>query len=300
VLIVAPVSVSSRPVLAEAIVLSVGLLVMLAAHLLLVRRVLAPLHLLTDVMAAIDPHHPGQRLRIDGSATAEVGALSHAFNAMLDRLEDERRVSARRALMAQEDERLRVAREMHDQLGQTLTALTIQAERAAALEDPAERAPLDQIAQTALQALDEVRRIARDLRPEALDDLGLGNALIALCRRMSTQSGVRVTPRLEPCGALRPEVELALYRIAQEAITNALRHAHAAQVDVSLDCGEAVELLVRDDGDGMPEAIDGDTAGLAGMRERALLIGGSLSLRSRVGDGTEVRLAVPLAEARAR
>ena len=204
-------------------------------------------------MASIDPPHPGRRLPDATGAPAEVGALTETFNAMLDRLEDERRDSARRALAAQEDERLRIAREMHDGIGQTLTAIALQAERAAAM-DTVDRELLGRLASSAHESLDEVRRLARELRPEALDDLGLGNALITLCRRMGTEGGVRVEHHLQPgMPALSPEAELVLYRVAQEAITNAVRHARASRIDLTLGrTADDVELIVADDGGGHP------------------------------------------------
>ena len=294
-LILGPVSVSRHPVVAEVLVVGIGLAVMLGAHLLLLRRTLAPLRLLTEVMGAIDLRRPGRRLP-DQDAAAELVALAAAFNGMLSRLEEERRDSARRALAAQEQERIRIARELHDQVGQTLTAVTIQAERAAVMEPP-DRATLERIAATALQSLDDVRRIGRELRPEALDDLGLGNALITLVRRMGEPSEVRIAHELEAgLPQLSPEAELVIYRIAQEAITNALRHAEATRVTLSLRAvGDAVELRVVDDGRGMPDTRSLDTAGLAGMRERAMLIGAELQIDSRRGAGTSVRVAVPVA-----
>ena len=228
VLVVAPIRVSTNVVVTEVLILSAGLAVMLVVHLLVLRRTLAPLRRLTHVVGTIDARDPG-RLPAD-ARTAEVNALAEAFNGLLDRLDEEQLRSARRALVAQEDERLRIAREMHDQIGQSLTALTIQAERGAEADGPVDPALLERIAQTALQSLEDVRRIGRELRPEALDDLGLGNALIALCRRLSTPTGVRVTHTLEPgLPELGPDVELVVYRIAQEAITNALRHAGATR-----------------------------------------------------------------------
>ena len=183
-LILGPVSVSRHPVLAETLVVAIGLTVMLTANLLLLRRTLAPLHTLTDVMRAIDLRRPGRRLP-EQATTAELTTLAAAFNTMLERLEDERRESSRHALAAQEAERLRIARELHDQIGQTLTAMALQAERAAA--DRPDRTGDHRADRAAppLQSLDDVRRIGRELRPEALDDLGLVNALITLCRRMA-------------------------------------------------------------------------------------------------------------------
>ena len=299
VLIFAPIRVSQGVVVREVLILCSGLVLMLSVHLLLLRRSLAPLRVLTDVMGKIDARRPGRRISVADARAAEVIALTDAFNAMLDRLEAERRGSARRALAAQEDERLRIAREMHDQIGQTLTALTIQAERAAETDGPVDREALRRVARTALESLEDVRRIGRELRPEALDDLGLGNALIALCRRTAAQSGIRVSHDLQRgLPALRPEVELVIYRVAQEAITNALRHAHASQLSVTLRSTDpGVELIVGDDGQGMPEIVPDDTAGLSGMRERALLVGGRLNVRSDPGDGTEVRLYIPIEEA---
>ena len=137
---------------------------------------------------------------------------------MLDRLETSRREAARTALAAQEAERLRVARELHDEIGQTLTAVTIQAERAAEGDPALATEGSRRVADAVRESLDEVRRISRELRPEALDDLGLVNALIALCTRVGAQgraSRQRELQRRMP--PLPPDVELVIYRIVQEA-----------------------------------------------------------------------------------
>ena len=183
-------------------------------------------------MSSVDPDRPGRRLSEVDPRSAEGQALADAFNAMLDRLESARREAARTALAAQEAERLRVARELHDEIGQTLTAVTIQAERAADGDPALASGELARVADAVRESLDEVRRIARELRPEALDDLGLVNALIALCSRMTPRAGrasgesSRASSRSCP-----PEVELVIYRVAQESLTNALRHADAGSVD---------------------------------------------------------------------
>jgi two-component system sensor histidine kinase UhpB len=233
--------------------------------------------------------------------SAEGQALAAAFNDMLDRLESARREAARTALAAQEAERLRVARELHDEIGQTLTAATIQAERAA--EGDPERAPeaLRRVAHAVRDSLDEVRRIARELRPEALDDLGLVNALIALCNRVGGQDGFTVRRELQgKLPPLAPDVELVIYRVAQEGLTNALRHSGARSATVSLVAdAETLTLRVADDGMGMPAPLPSGTAGIAGMRERALLVGGRLSIKSRPDHGTEVRLSIPVDQGRA-
>jgi two-component system, NarL family, sensor histidine kinase UhpB len=278
-----------------------GFLVLLGLNLVLLRRVLSPLFRLTEVMSSVDPDRPGRRLTGVDPRSSEGQALAHAFNAMLDRLESARHEAARTALAAQEGERLRVARELHDEIGQTLTAVTIQAERAADGDPALAAQALRRVADGVRESLDEVRRIARELRPEALDDLGLVNALIALCTRIETQDGLRVRRELQgKLPLLSPDVELVVYRVAQEALTNALRHSGAASATVSLkaDAG-TVTLRVVDDGEGMPARLPSGTAGIAGMRERALLVGGRLSIESRPGKGTEVRLTIPVDQERA-
>lgn len=274
-----------------------GLLVILVIDFALLRQILSPLRRLTELMQTIDPDRPGRRL-VDGvsSREPEVSALAKAFNEMLDRLEAERRESARLALAAQERERLRVARELHDEIGQSLTAVTLKAERAAADPGADAGAELRRIADEIREALDDVRRIARELRPEALDDLGLVNALITLCERVSTQAGLRVErdfqrgiPRLDD------QTELVIYRVAQESLTNVVRHARAKRATVSLRAEDGnVVLRVTDDGRGMPDGVPSGTVGISGMRERALLAGGTLRITSEPGAGTEVRLTIPV------
>jgi two-component system sensor histidine kinase UhpB len=275
-----------------------GFLVLVGLNLVLLRRVLAPLVQLTELMSAVDPERPGRRVAGVHPRSAEGQALVVAFNAMLDRLERARRDAARTALAAQEAERLRVARELHDEIGQTLTAVTIQAERAAEEDPTLASAALRRVADAVRDSLDEVRRIARELRPEALDDLGLVNALIALCSRIDAQDGMVVRRELQgKLPALSPDVELVIYRIAQEGLTNALRHSGARSATVSLAAdAETLTLRVADDGQGMPADLPAGAAGISGMRERALLVGGRLSIESEPGQGTELQLSIPLGE----
>ena len=297
-LAVTPITITApfiRP--SELAIVLIGFVGLMALHLLLLRRALAPLQRLSDLMRAIDPDRPGRRLDGVPLREREVATLVGAFNEMLDRLELERRESARVALAAQERERLRVARELHDEVGQTLTAATLRAERAADDEDGDSAAHLRAVADDIRESLDDVRRIARELRPEALDDLGLVNALITLCSRMAQQSGLRIRRDFaRDLPGLPGETELVVYRVAQEALTNAARHASASEAAVSLTsrAGEVV-LRVSDDGVGLPPSLPTDTAGLAGMRERALLAGGSLRVSSEPGRGTTVELRVPAA-----
>ena len=212
---------------------------------------------------------------------------------MLDRLESARREAARTALAAQEAERLRVARELHDEIGQTLTAVTIQAERAAE-SDPDKAAALERVADAVRESLDEVRRIARELRPEALDDLGLVNALIALCTRVGAQDGPGQAraPRQAAGPVARHGARHLPHRAGKPHKRPAPLGRRSATVSLVADA-ETLTLTVTDDGKGMPLHLPSGTAGIAGMRERALLVGGRLSIESRPDRGTEVRLSIP-------
>jgi two-component system, NarL family, sensor histidine kinase UhpB len=296
-LALSPLTISSPIRLVELVILLVGLAVMLLVDLLLLRQVLAPINRLATTMERIDRLHPGQRAVGFDRASSETRALARAFNAMLDRLEAERRQSSARALAAQEAERLRIARELHDEIGQTLTAVALRAEHAAGQGGP-ERQDLAELAEVVQQSLQDVRRISRELRPEALDELGLVNALIALCSRVTAQSSLRIQRRLEGgLPELSSDVELAIYRVAQEALTNAVRHSEATEATVSLSLshenGELV-LTVADNGRGLPEHVT-EGGGLTGMRERAMLIGAALIINSVPGAGVEVTLRLGLA-----
>jgi two-component system, NarL family, sensor histidine kinase UhpB len=271
-----PVTVHRVATGSEVLVLTIILILMLLIDLILLRRAFGPLQRLAATMSAVDPTQPGRRSESFDTAGPEVQALAHALNEMLDRLEGERRESGRRVLAAQEEERIRIARELHDEVGQTLTAIALRAERAA--DNPALQADaLVDIGETALSSLEDVRRIGRELRPEALDDLGLVNALIALCGRVNRQQGLRVRRELDwHLPELSPEVELVIYRTAQEALTNVLRHAQASNVFVALkrEDGQVV-LMVSDNGRGLPPAV-ADGGGFRGLRERAMVVDAQL------------------------
>ena len=276
-----PVTIHASIALVEAVDLAVALAVMLAANLLLLRHTLAPIDRLVARMRTVDLLRPGQRFAERGGS--EVVELVRTFNQMLDRLESERRESGRRALQAQEAERRRIANGLHDEVGQVLTGVLLR------LDD-------DETKEAVRQALDEVRRIARELRPEMLEQLGLVSALTELARRFADQSGIPVERRFAAeLPGLSEEAELAVYRVAQEGLTNVARHASATRVELTLEPGaESVVLRLVDDGSGIAEAaaLDGH-GGLRGMRERALLVGGALAVKNAGGGGVEVRLEVP-------
>ncbi|HWK30373.1 MAG TPA: sensor histidine kinase [Solirubrobacter sp.] len=291
-LVLAPITVSVPVGASELVVLAAGLAALLAANLLLLRPALAPLDELAETMRTHDPLTPGARAQLSGDAN--VVALAQTFNDMLDRLESERRESARQALMVQEAERRRVARELHDEVGQTLTGVMLQIEGLAA-EIPAElREQLDELRETAREGTEEVRRIARQLRPEALEELGLSSALAALASAFERQTRVPVLRTLDQPIIAEPEQELVLYRVAQEALTNVARHAAATHVELALSEDErAIRLVVRDDGRGLPGHARTSSHGIRGMRERAMLIGATLGIDSPPGEGTTIELVVP-------
>jgi two-component system, NarL family, sensor histidine kinase UhpB len=290
-LLFSPIVISFPVTATQATIIVSGFVVSVAVNLVVLRRLVSPLRRLTTTMRSVEPLEPGRRLSV-AHADAEVEALTTAFNDMLGRLERERRDSGRRALAAQEQERQRVARELHDEVGQVLTGVMLELEQAARGGGEAE---LVTAREAVRHALEEVRRIARELRPEVLDDLGLQSALRSLCTVAAAHDGLRVERRLELGDeGLTPEVELVVYRIAQESLTNVLRHSGASEVLVALGSVDGgLRLVVRDDGRGLPADVAAG-GGITGMRERALLVGGQLSVSTVDGGGTEVRLDVPL------
>jgi two-component system, NarL family, sensor histidine kinase UhpB len=293
-LAVAPVRISVPITFHELVVLLAGLLGMLLLNVVFLRRTLRPLRALTETMGHVDLLAPGRRVEI-GDAGGDARRLAAAFNAMLDRLETERRESAAMALTVQERERRRIARELHDEVGQTLTAMLLQIESFHADAPPTLRGHLDELRETARSGAEDVRRIAQRLRPEALEELGLQSALVVLSDRFAEQAGVRLTRSIENDLLLRTQDELVVYRVAQEALTNIARHAGATHVELVLDLDEdgAVVLCIRDDGRGFDPGAQTSTYGVQGMRERAMLIGATIRIESASPGGTEIVLRVP-------
>jgi two-component system sensor histidine kinase UhpB len=294
VLAASPATVSTPVLATEAIVLGIGLTVMLMANGVLLRATLVPLDRLRHLMEGVDLLRPGQRLAESGNGA--VSDVIRSFNQMLARLEDERSSSSALALAAQEAERQRVAQELHDEIGQSLTAVVL------GLRRVADRAPVELaeevllVQEAARASLDEVREVARRLRPGALDDLGLVSALTSLVTDHARLTGAAVCRRFSSAlPELAADRELVIYRVAQEALTNVARHARATRVDVELAqtfAGDAVVLVVVDDGCGIGASAEG--AGIRGMRERAMLIGATLTVDAHPDGGTRLRLFVPV------
>jgi two-component system, NarL family, sensor histidine kinase UhpB len=292
-LALSPATVSSPLTLKQAVILGAGVVVAVVANVALVRRAFAPLSRLGEVIDRVDLLEPGQR--IDGALQPpEVSRLVAALNGMLERLEEEQYASDRRAAEAEEAERRRIARELHDELGQNLTALLVHLGRAERSVPESMRPDLRAAHDAAKQNLEEVHRIVQQLRPQALDDLGLVTALASLVDSTAARNGTVV--RLHTTDTtlqLPPDVEHALYRIAQEALTNITRHAGASSVDVTLKLdAHAVLLTIDDDGVGVRDRTV-DRSGLQVMRERARLVGGHLAVVDRPGGGASVRVDVP-------
>lgn len=294
-LAVTPLTVSNPATARQLALLALGLAALLFANLLLLRVSLRPLARLTALMRRIDLLRPGDRLTVDGAR--ELNIVLTTFNEMLDRLEHERRASSSRSAGREEAARRQLASELHDQVGQGLTALLLQLKTALVGAPESVRVELVEAQAIARQNLDEVRRIARQLRPSVLDDLGLAYALLALADAAEEQSELVVVRNIDVSAPrVSGGAELALYRIAQEATTNAVRHARASEIELDLETighGRQLRLTVLDNGRGMIYAADVEGGGIRGMRERAVAIDSRLEIASRPGGGTSVSVTIP-------
>jgi two-component system sensor histidine kinase UhpB len=292
VLAVSPATVSAHIQPTEIPVLVVGLAVMLATNALLLRSSLAPLDQLASSMGRVDP--PLRSDRVIDRGNGDLHNVISSFNAMLDRLESERASASASILAAQEGERQRIARELHDEIGQSLTVALLSLKRVVDRAPEDLRGELESTQETVRGCLDEMRGIARRLRPDVLADLGLHSALIALCNDFTQATKIDVIKHVRPAQWLTSDVELVCFRIAQESLTNVARHSAATKVWFDLHPAPGrLTLRIADDGSG---GIAEFGSGIRGMRERALLVGGSLVISSPAGTGTEVRLAIPLPE----
>lgn len=211
------------------------------------------------------------------------------------------RALAARILSAQEAERVRVSRELHDETGQALTLVLVRLQLIENITgDPAVRRELGELRELVVDTLDGVRRLAVHLGPSILDDLGLCSGLEWLADRVREETGLEIQVKVE-CEIERVPVPLAIavFRVAQEALTNVVRHARATTVNMRLDDAEGVlTLVVSDDGIGFgvesARARPTASVGLFGMAERVALVGGTMKVLSRKGAGTRVEVRVPL------
>jgi two-component system, NarL family, sensor histidine kinase UhpB len=272
--------------------------VALSLALLRERRRLRPLEDLIEAMEKVDLSSPQLHLpaSIDGvGETEEVERIELAFLRMMRRLEAERRRAGSAALHAQEEERARVARDLHDEVNQSLTGLLLRLEAAREAAPPELEGELAETRTLANQAMTELLSLARQLRPTALDDLGLAAAIggqVEQLARGEIEAKLSVEGGFSDLG---DDAQLVVYRVAQEALNNAARHSGARHVEVRLrrSGDDGVVLEVADDGRGFAFDESERGLGIGGMRERALLVGGELTIESRPDAGTTVRLTVP-------
>ena len=275
------------------LVLGFALAATVAVNIWLLSRRFEPLQRLVTEMQTADLSKPPEPPAVT-EGPVEVVSLERSFHAMLERLEAERRGAANAALSAQERERERIARDLHDEVNQALTALLL---RLAAVRrqapDPEVAAELAEIGSLISRAMSELLDLARGLRPTTLDDLGLKAALATLVEEVEREAGIAAGFEAEgELDGVPDDVQLVTYRVAQEAVTNVIQHADAGHLRVRLigAADGAIELRVSDDGTGYAGGRSNERLGIAGMRERALLCGGELTVESEPGAGTRVTL----------
>ncbi len=278
----------------------------LLVNALVLRAAFLPLQRLERTAVAVRRGDYGRRAPQSFLNDPLIQRLTDAFNAMLAAQEESRAELAAlssRALDAQEEERRRLARELHDETAQELTALLVRIRLAAdGSREPATRERLAELRAAAARTLDGVRRMARELRPTILDDLGLVEAVRAHAHDLSARGLARIAVEATGCEErLDPTRELVLYRVIQEALSNAVKHADARVIVVTLTrSAGAITATVSDNGQGFDPATvvvpspTGQGLGLLGMRERLTLVGGKLEIDALPGAGTTVLAMVPL------
>jgi two-component system, NarL family, sensor histidine kinase UhpB len=276
--------------------LAMTIVLTLSVNTMFLRRRFSPLEQLIERVENLDPAQPSAFEAPGKREAAEIHRLATSFERLLSRIEAEQRRSGQLVLAAQEEERRRLARDLHDEVNQALTAILLRLE--ALRHDAPEALQEDvlELKRLVNQAMEELLKLARQLRPTALDDHGLVPAIEGQVRQFGQQNGIKTRVRARgDCSRLSPDQQLAVYRIAQEALSNISQHADAKHVDVKLETSaRGVILLVRDDGRGFDQSKAGNgRLGLGGMSERARLVGGRLAVQSSPNLGTSLRLVIP-------
>ena len=282
--------------------IALGWFVSVVLNFVVLQIAFRPLMDLGKVMKRVQAGENSLRARLTG-LDPEADQLARTFNTMLETLDDASRLRASQIINAQEEERKRIARELHDETSQVLTSLLISL---AVLEKTlTTQEARDRIADTralAHRTLRAIRSLSIDLRPSALDDLGLLPALRWYVKEYSQKCGIEVEFHASGFEERLPaEMETALYRIVQEALTNTARHGNAHNVSIILKEDEdAISASIRDDGCGfdvdavLHSPVQERRLGLAGMNERAILLNGMLTIHSTPGHGTTVEVRIPL------
>src|SRR5436189_5683733 len=278
--------------------IAISILLLLIVNMILLRRRFSPLETLIARLEEIDPAQPTTQFVVPRTNVEEVERLAITFRRLLRRIEDERRRSGRMVLRAQEEERRRLARDLHDEVNQALTAILLRLQGVTVDAPPELSQQITELKTLVSQAMEELLRLARQLRPASLDDMGLIAAIEGQIARFSEQSGIQATLHHEGAPeALTEDQQTVIYRVVQEALSNTAQHSGATFVDFELRVfpSHGVELRVRDNGQGFNSAAqaEGGGIGLAGMAERARLVCGELSVTSAPGTGTRVRLYIP-------
>jgi len=278
--------------------LAISILLLLIINMILLRRRFSPLETLIARLEEIDPTQPTTQFVVPRTAVEEVERLAITFRRLLRRIEEEQRRSGRLVLRAQEEERRRLARDLHDEVNQALTAILL---RLQALSEDAPPELAEEVAELKTlvnQAMEELLRLARQLRPASLDDMGLIAAIQSQISRFAATTAIQASFHHEGTpDALTEDQQTVIYRVVQEALSNTAQHSNATFVDFDLRVfpSHGVELRVRDNGRGFDTASGGADGGigLSGMAERARLVGGELTVTSSPGSGTRVRLYIP-------
>lgn len=276
--------------------IAISIVLLLVVNMLLLRRQFGPLETLIARLEEIDPAQPIGQFDVPRTSVEEVERLSVTFRRLLRRIEEERRRSGRLVLRAQEEERRRLARDLHDEVNQALTAILLRLQALSATAPPELDHEIAELKSLVNQAMEELLRLARQLRPAALDDLGLVAAIEGQLARYSEQTGIQTALNVEGAPeAITEEQQTVIYRVVQEALSNTAQHSSATYVDFELRVfpSHGVELRVRDNGQGFTPGKSDGGIGLSGMAERARLVGGELSVTSSPGSGTRVRLYIP-------
>lgn len=278
----------------EMILLMAAIAIVLLLNIVLLRRQFAPLGRLVATMEEIDLSKPGVRAERPGGATEDVAELIDSFNSMIERLEDERLGKVQATVDAQEAERARVARDLHDEANQALTAVILRLQAAAQDAPPELAEEINEAKELAGQAMEELLQVVRRLRPTTLD-LGLRGALSAQVAEFRELTGIETNFEFtgDPTRRLGDDRELAIYRVVQEALSNIVQHADATRVTVALEVADSVVLFVQDNGKGFDPSRPTGRFGVTGMRERAMMVSGQLEIESSPGAGTTLRMEMP-------
>ncbi len=278
----------------ELILLMLAIAVVLSLNIFLLRRQFAPLEELVSTMEEIDLSKPGVRADLPTKATEDIADLIGSFNTMIERLEDERLGKVQATVEAQEAERARVARDLHDEANQALTAVILRLQAAEQDAPPELAAEINEAKRLAGQAMEELLQVVRQLRPTTLD-MGLRNAVSSQVTDFGERTGIKAEYSFtgDHIRRLGDERELAIYRVVQEALSNIVQHADASRVDVRLEIAESIVLTVEDNGSGFDPTAPTGRFGVTGMRERAMMVGGKLEIQSRPGGGTTLRMEMP-------